>query len=95
MGIADKLKGLTKKAEDAAATHKEQVHQAIVKAENVGDQRTGGQYHDQIANVGQRAEGFVDNLKEPQVSASERTGTGADEPPTTPAPSRPPYDAEP
>ncbi len=77
MGFADKLKILTKKAEDEAATHKEQVHKAVLKAEEVADQRTGGQYHDQILKAGHKADDFVDGLKEPDPPA----GAPAESPP--------------
>jgi hypothetical protein len=36
MGFADKLKALSKKAEDEAATHKDQVHSAVLKARGRG-----------------------------------------------------------
>jgi len=62
MGLADKLKNLTKKAEDAAAGHKDQMHQAVQKAEAAADQRTGGKYHDQIQKAGAKADAFVDGL---------------------------------
>jgi F0F1-type ATP synthase membrane subunit b/b' len=65
MGLADKLKDMTKKAEEAAATHKDEVRRAIVKAEEAADKQTGGQYHDQIAKARQKADAFVENLEEP------------------------------
>ncbi len=65
MGFADKLKDLTTKAEDAAATHKAEVHRAVLKAEEAADRQTGGQYHDQIVQAGQKADTFVQNLDEP------------------------------
>jgi hypothetical protein len=52
MGITDRLKDLRKKAEDAAAEHKEQIQQGVEKAEAAADQRTGGKYHEQIAKGG-------------------------------------------
>jgi hypothetical protein len=69
MGFADRLKGLVNKAEDEAATHKDQIHKGVLKAEEAADQRTGGQYHDQILKAGQTADGFVDGLKEPDAQA--------------------------
>ncbi len=65
MGLADKLKDLAKKAEDEAATHQDQVHNAVLKAQEAADRQTGGQYHDQIAKAGQKADAYVDSLKEP------------------------------
>jgi ElaB/YqjD/DUF883 family membrane-anchored ribosome-binding protein len=72
MGFADKLKGLASKAEDEAATHKDQIHKAVLKAEETADQRTGGQYHDQILKAGQTTDDFVDGLKEPDAQAPAR-----------------------
>lgn len=82
MGFADKLKNLTTKAEDAAATHKDQVHKAVLKAEEAADRQTGGQYHDQILKAGQKADAFVQDLEEPAAPA-------ADEPTTTAANDKP------
>jgi DNA-binding protein H-NS len=62
MGLADRLKGLTKKAEDTAVEHKDQIHQAVEKAEATADQRTGGKYHEQIQKAGAKADSLVDGL---------------------------------
>lgn len=62
MGMADRLKGLTKRAKDTAAEHKDQVHQAVEKAETLADRRTGGKYHDQIQKAGAKVETYVENL---------------------------------
>ncbi|MGI9184267.1 MAG: antitoxin [Solirubrobacteraceae bacterium] len=69
MGFAERFKSLTKKAEDEAATHKEQVHKAVLKAEEAADRQTGGQYHDQITKAGAKADVFVDGLKAPDAPA--------------------------
>ncbi|MEA2213556.1 MAG: hypothetical protein QOF83_3504 [Solirubrobacteraceae bacterium] len=74
MGLADKLRDLAKKAEDEAATHKDEVHKAVLKAEATADQRTGGQYHDQIVKAGRKADDFVDGLKEPESPAGPAPG---------------------
>ena len=63
MGFADKLKDLVKKGQDEAATHKDQVHNAVLKAEQAADRQTGGQYHDQIVKAGEKADAYVDGLK--------------------------------
>jgi antitoxin protein of toxin-antitoxin system len=63
MGIADRLRKLTKKAEEAAVEHQDQIHDAVQKAEAAADQRTGGQYHDQIVKAGDRADAYVEHLK--------------------------------
>ncbi len=91
MGLADRLRNLTKKAEDEAATHKDQVHKAVLKAEEAADRQTGGQYHDQIVKAGQKADVFVDNLKEPEPSAPppDAPSTPAPDPPRAPEPDPP------
>ena len=81
MGIADKLKGLTSKAEDEAAEHKDQIHEAVEKAEVAADQRTGGKYHDQIQKAAAKADTFVDGLKEPEKPGAPEGSTGAENPP--------------
>lgn len=63
MGFADKIKDLTKKAQNTAVEHKDQIHRAVEKAEVMADQRTGGQYHDKIAQAGAKADTYVDSLK--------------------------------
>lgn len=62
MGFADKLKGLTKKAEDAAIEHKDEIQQAVQKAEVAADQRTGGKYHEQIQKAGTKADTLIEGL---------------------------------
>jgi uncharacterized coiled-coil DUF342 family protein len=78
MGFADKIKELTNKAEDAAATHKDELHKAVVKAEEMADRQTGGQYHEQIEKARQKADTFVDKLEEPQPSPKPETGREPD-----------------
>ncbi len=63
MGLADRLKAVTKKAEDTAAEHKEQIQQAVQKVGATADERTGGKYHEQIEKAGAKADAFVDGLK--------------------------------
>ena len=80
MGLTDKLKDLVKKGQDEAATHKDQVHQAVVKAEQAADRQTGGQYHDQIVKAGEKADAYVDGLR-----PADGTGPAQPAPPPTPA----------
>jgi DNA-binding protein H-NS len=81
MGLVDRLKGLTKKAEDAAVEHKDQIHQAVEKAEATADQRTGGKYHEQIQKAGAKADNLVDGLQESEKKvASEGTADGESTP---------------
>ncbi len=73
MGLADRLRNLGKKAEDTAVEHQEQIHEAVLKAEAAADQRTGGQYHDQIVKAGERADAYVEKLKADDAPADEDT----------------------
>jgi hypothetical protein len=63
MGIADRLRKLTQRAEEAAVEHQDQIHEAVQKAEAAADQRTGGAYHDQIVKAGEKADAYVEHLK--------------------------------
>ena len=84
MGLADRLKGLTKKAEETAGEHKDQIHQAVQKAEDTADQRTGGRYHEQIQKAGAKADSFVDGLQETEKkAATEGTAGGESTPPAS------------
>jgi len=74
MGILDRLKGLTAKAEETAAEHKEQLHDAVEKAEELADKQTQGKYHDQIQKAGAKVDAQLDEL-EPQ--AAERPAEGS------------------
>jgi ElaB/YqjD/DUF883 family membrane-anchored ribosome-binding protein len=76
MGLADRLKGLSKKAEDATVEHKDQIQQAVQKAEAVAEERTGGKYHEQIRKAGAKADTFVEGLGE--TEKPQKTETTAD-----------------
>jgi gas vesicle protein len=65
MGITDRLRDLTKKAEDTASEHKEQIQEAVQKVQSTADQRTGGRYSEQIQKVGAKAQTLVDRLEDP------------------------------
>ena len=81
MGLADRLKDLTKKAEDTAVEHKDQIHQAVQKAEVTADQRTGGKYHEQIHKAGAKAESLVDELDGTEKKAASEESTGGESTP--------------
>jgi ElaB/YqjD/DUF883 family membrane-anchored ribosome-binding protein len=72
MGISDTLRQLTKKAENTAAEHRDQIKEAVEKAEATADQRSGGKYHEQIKGAAAKAKSYVDKL-EPEAGA-EPTG---------------------
>ncbi|HEY4897363.1 MAG TPA: antitoxin [Solirubrobacteraceae bacterium] len=94
MALSDKLKDLRSKAEEAVVERKDQINQAVNKAGEVADQRTGGRYHEQIQKAGEKAVGLVEGLEgndagatpDPAVPpASEtQTGTAAANPPGGP-----------
>ena len=78
MGIVDRLRNLTGKAEDTAVEHKDQIHEAVQKAETAADQRTDGRYHEQIQKAGAKADAFVDGIGETE-KPSAPAATGDDE----------------
>jgi DNA-binding protein H-NS len=80
MGIVDRLKKLTKRAEDSAAEREDQIHEAVQKAEAAADQNTGGKHHDQIQNAGTKADAPIDNLK-PADARPDRAPEDTTEPP--------------
>jgi hypothetical protein len=71
MGIADKLKSLTKRAQDAAVEHQDQIVDAVKKAGAAADKQTGGKYHDQISKAGAKAEAYVEGLKPEDAPAAD------------------------
>ena len=77
MGISDTLRQLTKKAENTAAEHKDQIKEAVEKAEATADQRSGGKYHEQITGAAAKAKSYVDK-REPEAgekpAGEERAG---------------------
>jgi hypothetical protein len=80
MGISDRLKALTKRAENTAAEHKDQIKEAVEKAEVTADQRTGGKYHDKIAGAAAKATDYVEKLEpespeKPPAPAAQPPGT--------------------
>lgn len=81
MGLADKLKAATKKAEGAAAEHKEQIQQAVQKAGDTADKRTGGKYHEQIQKAGDKAGAFVEGLDAPDGPQSAKASDSEDSTP--------------
>jgi hypothetical protein len=62
MGLSDKLKDLQRKAEDAAAEHKDQIKQTVQKVGEATDQRTGGKYSERIQKMSEKAGGLADRL---------------------------------
>ena len=80
MGLADRLKDVAKKAEDTASEHKDQIRQAVQKAETVADERTGGKYREQIQKAAAKADTVVDRIPEPDGPPS-TDGSAPPEPP--------------
>jgi hypothetical protein len=68
MALSDKLKDLRGKAEEAVVERKDQITQAVQKAGEVADKRTGGRYHEQIQKAGGKATGLLDTLERDDAS---------------------------
>lgn len=83
MTLADRLKEMLGKAEQTAAEHKDQIHQAVEKAEQTADLKTGGKYHEQIAKAGAKVETYVENVK-PTASGAPETEPSSEPPATQP-----------
>jgi MT0933-like antitoxin protein len=76
---------LKDKAEGAVVERKDQIQQAVQKAGEVADQRTGGKYHDKIEKAGDKALGLVDSM-----GGSEASSESSSPPPLDPdAPASP------
>jgi hypothetical protein len=78
MALTDRFKDLKDKAEGAVVERKDQIQQAVQKAGEVADQRTGGKYHEKIEKAGDKALGLVDSLGE---SREEGTAEASQAPP--------------
>jgi DNA-binding protein H-NS len=63
MGLADRLKGLTKKAEESVVENRDQIQQAVGKAGAAVDSRTGGKYHEQIQKAEVKTGEMIDKLE--------------------------------
>jgi hypothetical protein len=89
MGLADRLKDLTTKAQDAVVEHNEDIHKAVEKVAATADERTGGKYHEHIQRVGAKAGGLIDGLKgtdtPPAAQADTPPAAQADTPPAAQA----------
>ncbi len=62
MGLGDKLRDLSKQAQDAVAEHKDQIHEAVDAAGVAADRKTRGKHSAKIAKVGQKAGAAIDHL---------------------------------
>jgi phage shock protein A len=87
MGLSDRFSQLTKKARETAAEHKDQLEQAIDKAAEVADRRTGGKYRDKIAKAEAKADAYVEKLA-PEAERDARGAASAADP-SPPAASQP------
>jgi hypothetical protein len=77
MGLSDRLKDAAKKAEDAASDaarkaeqaaseHKDQIREAVQKAGDAADQRTGGKYSARIEGASAKADALIDRIADPE-----------------------------
>jgi hypothetical protein len=62
VGLGDKLKDLSKQAQDAVAEHSDQIHDALDAASLAADRKTGGKHSAKIAKAGQKAGEAIDHL---------------------------------
>jgi hypothetical protein len=83
MALTDKFKDLRNKAGDAVLDRKDQIEQAVQKAGDAADKRTGGRYHEQIQNAGDKAASFVDGLEQTQKEGVEDAAGDDGAPPTS------------
>jgi ElaB/YqjD/DUF883 family membrane-anchored ribosome-binding protein len=88
MDISDKLKDLGEKAKETAAEHKDQIRTAVEKAEAAADQQTGGRYHEQIAQAGEKVQAYVEKLDPAQGDAGTKEGGSPEAPPAGTPPGR-------
>jgi MT0933-like antitoxin protein len=83
MALTDKFKDLRNKAGDAVLDRKDQIEQAVQKAGDAADKRTGGRYHEQIQKAGDKATSFVDGLEQTQKEGVEDAAGDDGAPPTS------------
>ena len=84
MGLGDKLKGLTKQAQDAVAEHRDQIQDAVGVAGAAVDRKTRGKHTAKIAKMGQKAEDAIDRF-----TGDDEDGAAGTQPPSTPPPAGP------
>ncbi len=77
MAISDKLKDLTSKAQEAAASREGQIRGAVEKVQQLANERTGGKYSEQIQKAGAKAGEVVDKVARPE-STPAHTETATD-----------------
>ncbi len=83
MALTDKFKDLRNRAGDAVLDRKDQIEQAVQKAGDAADKRTGGRYHEQIQKAGDKAASFVDGLEQTQKEGVEDAAGDDGAPPTS------------
>lgn len=64
MGLFDKMKNAAEKAID---DHPDQIADAIDKATDIADDRTGGKHHDKLEQADEKARDFVEERSTPDV----------------------------
>lgn len=67
MSLAENVRKLAAKAQASAGGNKGKIEKGIRKAAQTLDARSGGQYHDQIGKLDQRAERYVEQLPDKPV----------------------------
>jgi hypothetical protein len=62
MAFSDKLKNLTKQAQEAVAEHKDKIHDAVDAVSVAANEKTHGKYAAKITKFGQKASDAVEKL---------------------------------
>jgi hypothetical protein len=62
MALLDSLKNLFKQGESQVSQHKDQAHDAVQKAGDEVDKRTGGKYGDKVDTAQQKADDAIDKM---------------------------------
>jgi hypothetical protein len=62
MAFSDKLKNLTKQAQEAVAEHKDKIHDAVDAVSVAANEKTHGKYAAKITKFGQKASEAVEKL---------------------------------
>jgi hypothetical protein len=83
VGLGDKLKDLTKQAQEVVAERKDQIHEAVDVAGVAADRKTRGRHSAKIAKFGQKAGDAID-----------RFASGKEDAPASEEPRNPPPPAE-
>lgn len=75
MSLRDKANDVAEKARRYTVAHQGKIAEGIDKVEALVDKRTGGQYHDRVAEAGGKAKEYVETLPQTNSEREARTMT--------------------